>query len=100
MDRGILAARRAWALEEIEEKSGLDLSREALRKAPSVEIFQLFQLEKLAEELDCKCTCRPGPTAAEIMDAIDQAKGVGPSMSVKIEGILSDLYADHPSTQA
>lgn len=82
MERSILAARRAWAIEDIQKKSGIDLSREALRKAPSVEIFQLFQLEKVARELG---SVNEEKIIAELLAKIENISGVGSSTMEKIK---------------
>ncbi len=105
MLKSILAARRAWALQAIEEKSGIDLSREGLRKAPSVEIFQLFQLEKLAKEMaDCMvCECelqQPQPQAnlADILEVLEHTKGVGPKLLETIREELADVMPEATET--
>jgi hypothetical protein len=97
MKKSILAARRAWALQAIEEKSGIDLSRAALRKAPSVEIFQLFQLERLAEEMT-SCAHEPQPQVqadlAVILEVLEHTKGVGPKLLETIKEELADVVPE------
>ena len=86
MDRGTLAGRRELALEEIEEKCGVDISRAALSKAPSTEIFQLFQLEKLASSMEP----RDEKFLEEMLERISTIKGVGPSLYKRIEKALRE----------
>lgn len=92
MHKGAYAKRKAEAIAEIGRKTGIDLSPGSLgHKAPSVEIRDLFQLEKIARELP-----EQRPEDAEII-AIDEAveiiggvKGVGVSLTAKIEKALRE----------
>ena len=92
------AAAKATAIDEIGENLEIDLSREALPKSSETKILELFRLQKIAKETR-DMNRQTQPTQNEIMDAIAAAKGIGPGMSLKIEGILADFFADHPSTQ-
>ena len=84
MDRSILAARRHTALMIIEEKSGIDISRDTLPKSPSTEIFQLFQLEKLAIEMSDLNSLE------EILSKIENVQGGGEALYGKIEKALRE----------
>lgn len=97
MHRSILAARRAHALEKIEKESGIDLSRNALNRAPTTEIFQLFQLEKLAEEIGSAVAPSTPPAQADldsIIEVLEHTKGVGPKLLELIREELADVIPE------
>lgn len=89
MDRSILAARRGRAMETIEENFRVDISRSALPKAPTTELFQLFQLEKIAETLEGFSFDEKDPLE-EILLTIYDVPGVGEKLYEKIEEALRE----------
>lgn len=91
MDRGVLAARRQTAIEKIEKKTGIDISRNAMPKAQSVELFQLFQLEALAREIKEPEENTAPQNVDEILKTIKNIKGVGPALFDKIDEAVTHL---------
>ena len=86
MDIGTMAARRQVAIEEIERKTEINVSRVALPKANAVDLFQLFQLEKLAQELPEA----NADTLEEVLHKIFNVPGVGPALFEKIKAALKE----------
>ena len=84
MNRGVLAGRRLAAIKEIEDKTGIDISRAVLPKAPDGEHFQLFQLEKLAREI------QEDNQVEMILEKLGSISGVGPALMEKIVEALAE----------
>lgn len=91
MNTGTYARRRAEAMQEIQENTGVDLSPSAMPlRAPSAEILGLFQLEKLAREL----TRPKAPELDEVISVVLSVKGVGEALGERVEDALRGFYGD------
>lgn len=96
MDKGIMAARKQLAMEKIQRKSGIDLSRGSLPvRSKNTELTQLYQLEKLARELPEFVEVEEQESSVfgdEILETIANVNGVGPALMDKIKKELADSF--------
>ena len=98
----IISSWRAIAIAKIQEKTGIDISRSALQRSPNNEHFQLFQLEKIASEVQeqrgevAKFASLPNDYISykETMQVISGIKGVGPSLEKSIGGALAIMLLE------
>jgi len=94
MHQRALAKRRALALMRLADLTGIDLSRSALPKSPTLEVYQLHQLEKLVEELPTVLEAQQGleelrqQVRKETLKTLWGTEGIGPATMQKIEKAL------------